>query len=92
LAPAKASSLSSRGALPQTPWQKFRLNSLSALSALGSVLTVCRQARTLSEAGRTLFHTLRQRKKTVNDADRLRTYLARFALTWEQLQQHDVGA
>lgn len=53
---------------------------------LSGVLNLCRQARTLSEAGRLLFHTSRERKKTVNDADRLRKYLARFQLTWEQLQ------
>ncbi len=53
---------------------------------LAGVLHVCRQARTLSDAGRLLFAASRQQKKTANDADRLRKYLARFSLDWSQLQ------
>jgi transcriptional regulatory protein RtcR len=53
---------------------------------LAGVLQVCRRARTLSEAGRALFTSSRNRKKTVNDADRLRKYLARFSLEWRQVQ------
>ncbi|MFN3199388.1 MAG: RNA repair transcriptional activator RtcR [Bradymonadia bacterium] len=46
------------------------------------VLSVCRQCKTLSEAGRLLFAYSRTQRKQVNDADRLRKYLARFDLTW----------
>ncbi|HKX31921.1 MAG TPA: RNA repair transcriptional activator RtcR [Blastocatellia bacterium] len=53
---------------------------------LAGVVRVCRQSRSLSEAGRALFGLSRERKKTVNDADRLRKYLARFDLSWEQLK------
>jgi transcriptional regulatory protein RtcR len=53
---------------------------------LANVISVCRQARTLSEAGRALFTASRGRKKTVNDADRLRKYLARFHLEWRQVK------
>jgi transcriptional regulatory protein RtcR len=49
---------------------------------LGEVLRVCRASRSLSDAGRTLFHVSRQGKKTSNDADRLRKYLARFGIGW----------
>lgn len=49
---------------------------------LAEVLAVCRQARTLSDAGRALFAQSRAQKKSVNDADRLRKYLARFELSW----------
>ncbi|MFL5353104.1 RNA repair transcriptional activator RtcR [Archangium sp.] len=49
---------------------------------LAEVLAVCRQARTLSDAGRALFAQSRAQKKSVNDADRLRKYLARFELNW----------
>ncbi|WP_375772367.1 hypothetical protein [Archangium gephyra] len=49
---------------------------------LAEVLAVCRQARTLSDAGRALFAQSRSQKKSVNDADRLRKYLARFELSW----------
>lgn len=54
---------------------------------LENVITVCRQAKTLSEAGRRLFDVSRQEKATVNDADRLRKYLARFNLKWETLKE-----
>jgi len=53
---------------------------------LASVISVCREARTLSEAGRALFTASRGRKKTVNDADRLRKYLARFHIEWRQVK------
>ncbi len=49
---------------------------------LAEVLAVCRQSRSLSEAGRALFAHSRAQKKSVNDADRLRKYLARFGLSW----------
>jgi transcriptional regulatory protein RtcR len=53
---------------------------------LKGVLHVCRQSRTLSEAGRKLFSISRDQKKTTNDADRLRKYLARFGLDWERIR------
>jgi transcriptional regulatory protein RtcR len=49
---------------------------------LAEVLQACRAARSLSEAGRTLFAESRKERTTVNDADRLRKYLARFGLDW----------
>ncbi|MCP3145347.1 RNA repair transcriptional activator RtcR [Pyxidicoccus xibeiensis] len=49
---------------------------------LADVLGVCRAARSLSDAGRVLFAQSRARKQSVNDADRLKKYLARFGLTW----------
>lgn len=53
---------------------------------LMEVIRVCRASRTLSDAGRKLFSVSRTRKGTANDADRLRKYLGRFALTWALLQ------
>ena len=47
------------------------------------MLRVCRAARSLSEAGRALFAASRTKKSSVNDADRLRKYLARFGLAWK---------
>lgn len=47
---------------------------------LQSVISVCRCAGTLSEAGRVLFGVSRAKRATVNDADRLRKFLARFGL------------
>lgn len=50
---------------------------------LADVLRVCRECRSLSEAGRRLFNVSRERKRSSNDADRLRKYLARFGLNFE---------
>lgn len=52
---------------------------------LEQALAHCQHCRTLSEAGRMLFNNSRNRKKSSNDADRLRKYLARFDLDWEQI-------
>ncbi len=48
------------------------------------VLKVCKESRSLSEAGRTLFAVSREEKKGANDADRLRKYLLRFGLEFER--------
>jgi len=50
---------------------------------LETVVNVCRQARTLSEAGRKLFDRSRMQRTVVNDADRLRKYLQKHGLRWE---------
>lgn len=54
---------------------------------LAEVIGVCRQAKSLSEAGRRLFDVSRTRKRSPNDADRLRKYLSRFELTWNDLRE-----
>ena len=56
---------------------------------LVDVVAVCRQSKSLSAAGRALFAASRQQKKSSNDADRLRKYLARFDLTFKAIQAHD---
>lgn len=53
---------------------------------LADVLRVCADARSLSEAGRVLFAASRSKKTSVNDADRLRKYLARFGLAWADVE------
>lgn len=68
--------------LPQTA---ARLDLFDRLQ-LESVIHICRQSTTLSDAGRRLFNISRQEKKQANDADRLRKYLARFDLSWEQIK------
>lgn len=52
---------------------------------LADVLRVCRESPSLSAAGRTLFPESRKRKRSANDADRLRKYLARFELDWDRV-------
>ncbi len=49
---------------------------------LAEAVRICRQHATLSAAGRALFAASRTSKASVNDADRLRKYLARFGLDW----------
>ena len=55
------------------------------LVQLAEVIRTCRASDTLSDAGRRLFAVSRTKRKTQNDADRLRKYLARFNLSWERL-------
>lgn len=50
---------------------------------LADVIRVCRAARSLSEAGRTLFAASLQRRRSRNDADRLRKYLDRHGLSFD---------
>jgi transcriptional regulatory protein RtcR len=52
---------------------------------LEQVIKVCRQAKSLSDAGRQLFAVSRKSKSQPNDADRLRKYLTRFGLTWDEV-------
>jgi transcriptional regulatory protein RtcR len=52
---------------------------------LAAVVRVCREHNTLSAAGRALFSASRAQKLSVNDADRLRKYLARFGLEWKAI-------
>ena len=52
---------------------------------LEEVLQVCRAQPTLSAAGRVLFSESLKRRRSRNDADRLRKYLGRFDLTWDDV-------
>ena len=52
---------------------------------LAAVVRVCREAKSLSAAGRTLFAASRSAKASTNDADRLKKYLARFGLTFDRI-------
>lgn len=54
---------------------------------LAAVVRVCRESRSKSDAGRTLFAASRARRSSVNDADRVRKYLARHGLSWERVCQ-----
>jgi transcriptional regulatory protein RtcR len=52
---------------------------------LQAVIGVCLTAKSLSDAGRRLFDRSREQRSAVNDADRLRKYLAKFGLSWQIL-------
>jgi transcriptional regulatory protein RtcR len=55
---------------------------------LTDVVRVCMECESLSEAGRQLFAASRAKRAKLNDADRLRKYLARFGLGWDELRHH----
>lgn len=55
------------------------------LVQLAAVIRTCRGAASQSAAGRALFAMSRQARSSVNDADRLRKYLARFGLDWSMV-------
>lgn len=52
---------------------------------LEAVVKMCRDSRTLSDAGRKLFDRSRTQRTVVNDADRLRKYLHKHGLSWEMI-------
>lgn len=54
---------------------------------LEHVLHVCTMTGTLAAAGRQLFAQSRARKRSHNDSDRLRKYLAKYGLTFEELRR-----
>jgi len=49
---------------------------------LANVISMCQQSDNLSDAGRKLYSVSRETKKSKNDADRLKKYLAKFELSW----------
>jgi transcriptional regulatory protein RtcR len=54
---------------------------------LAEVLKICRTCKSLSEAGRRLFAVSRNRRSKTNDADRLRKYLAKFDIHWQDINR-----
>ncbi|MEP0390963.1 RNA repair transcriptional activator RtcR [Erythrobacter sp.] len=81
-----ASGLSIDGGPLETLLSEEALNQIDPFDQvqLDYVINICRRSRSLSEAGRMLFAKSREQRKSTNDADRLRKYLARFELNWER--------
>ncbi|MES2264955.1 MAG: RNA repair transcriptional activator RtcR [Pseudomonadota bacterium] len=52
---------------------------------LEAVIGVCRASKNMSDAGRKLYGVSRNAKAKPNDADRLKKFLARFDLDWQQI-------
>ena len=52
---------------------------------LAEVLKVCRASQSLADAGRKLFSASMAKRRSTNDTDRLRKYLARFGLEWRSV-------
>lgn len=55
------------------------------IAQLANVIRTCQQSKSLSAAGRNLFAASRANKTSRNDADRLRKYLDKFGLSWDQI-------
>ena len=74
-------------AFAQNVLGKERWDSLDRFdrSQLADVLWVCRHVQNFSEAGRILFSASRLEKTTTNDSDRLRKYLKKFGIGWEDI-------
>jgi len=53
---------------------------------LAFVIGLCRQSRSLSDAGRQLFDQSRLQKASTNDGHRLRQYLAKFNLKFDEIR------
>jgi transcriptional regulatory protein RtcR len=53
---------------------------------LERVVRVCRISRSLADAGRVLYSASRERRRKLNDSDRLRKYLGGFDITWVMIR------
>lgn len=84
--PDGASQEAPRAAAPAGTDPAFSELDLFERFQLEQVLEVCRRAASLSEAGRLLFSVTRSKRAVPNDADRLRKYLARFNLRFQDIQ------
>lgn len=54
---------------------------------LAEVLRVCRASKNLADAGRKLFNVSRTQRSSQNDSHRLRIYLQKYVLNFEQIQK-----
>ena len=52
---------------------------------LADVLKVCKESKNMSEAGRKVFAVSRKSKRKTNDSDRLRKYLAKYNIKWNDI-------
>jgi transcriptional regulatory protein RtcR len=52
---------------------------------LADVLKVCKESKSMSEAGRKIFAVSRKNKRKTNDSDRLRKYLAKYNIKWNDI-------
>ena len=53
---------------------------------LEGVIEICQKSKSMADAGRQLFSVSREQRQTTNDSDRVKKYLAKFGLTWGDLQ------
>jgi len=53
---------------------------------LAGIAKVCQNANSMAEAGRILFDLSRQQKKSINDSHRLKQFIEKYGLTFDQLK------
>lgn len=53
---------------------------------LASVLRICRSSKNLADAGRKLFNISRTQRSSQNDSHRLRVYLQKFGINFDEIQ------
>lgn len=52
---------------------------------LSATITICKASKNMADAGRKLFNQTRQHKTNHNDSDRLRKYLQKFGIHWDDI-------
>jgi transcriptional regulatory protein RtcR len=57
---------------------------------LPQVVKICKNSRSLAQAGRELFNHSRTQKSSVNDSHRLKQYLQKFGLDFQNLMKNNV--
>ena len=58
---------------------------------LEQVIRVCQTSKSLAQAGRRLFDVSRTKKRSINDSHRLKQYLSKFGLEFDQLRREAKG-
>lgn len=53
---------------------------------LEGVIEICRRSKSMADAGRRLFSVSREQRQSTNDSDRVKKYLAKFGLSWNDIK------
>ena len=54
---------------------------------LEGVIEICRKSKSMADAGRRLFSVSREQRQSTNDSDRVKKYLAKFSLNWDDVSR-----
>ena len=54
---------------------------------LEGVIEICRKSKSMADAGRRLFSVSREQRQSTNDSDRVKKYLAKFSLNWDDVKR-----
>ncbi len=67
-----------------SPQQIEQLDEFDRIQLEG-VITICQRSKSMADAGRRLFSVSREQRQTTNDSDRVKKYLAKFRLNWDDV-------